>query len=82
MIAPFPLLGITLLFWGWYVEQFFLAGLMAFVLELSRVLPWRWHSEDQDLYKVADFGTIILTGFIAYPYIYGELNTSDRKSVV
>ncbi len=72
MNISFPLLSLTLLFWGWRVDHLWIALLMALLLESSRFVSWRWHPDDRDLYRVTDLGTLILLGLFLYPYLAGS----------
>jgi len=77
MNISFPLLSIALLFWGWRIDQFWITVFMALSLEGSRFISWRWHAEDQDLHRVADFGALILAGLLIYPYFSESITTSQ-----
>ncbi|CAK0771202.1 protein-glutamine gamma-glutamyltransferase [Gammaproteobacteria bacterium] len=69
MNISFPLLSITILFWGWRIDQVWGAALMAAILEGNRFISWRWQAEDRELYRVADLGALILAGLLIYPYL-------------
>ena len=75
MNISFPLLALTLLFWGWRVDQLWGAIAMALLLEGSRFLSWRWHPEDRELHQVSDLGGLILAGFFFY-YFLSETHTT------
>ncbi len=64
-IPPF-LLGITLLFWGWQTELWFLAIPITLTIEGSRFIPWRWNLGLQEFRQAANFCILFLVIQILY----------------
>lgn len=63
---PPLLLGITVLFWGWQTELWFLALPIALVIEGSRLVPWRWHLATAEFRQVANLCALLLLMQILY----------------
>jgi transglutaminase-like putative cysteine protease len=66
MRPPRLLLGAALLLWGWRAEAPVLAITLALLLELSPWVGWRWQLRDKDIYRIVDFCTVVLAGWVVY----------------
>lgn len=60
---PVPLAAAVLLYWGWQQQNLVLAAILAMVLSLVAVIPWRWPFERRDCHRVCDLSGLILAGF-------------------
>ncbi len=68
MKTPMFLLGAALLFWGWQTGLPAVAGMMAIVLEGSRLIKSRLDLSSKDFNHVADLCTLLFLGLFAYVY--------------
>ncbi|MDJ0535370.1 MAG: transglutaminase-like domain-containing protein [Xenococcaceae cyanobacterium MO_207.B15] len=66
--GKFPplLLGITILFWGWQTELWFLAIPIALIIEGSRFIPWRWNLTVEEFSQVANLCALLIVIQILY----------------
>ncbi len=63
---PPLLLGITLLFWGWQTELWFLAIPIALIIESSRFVHWRWNLGAEEFRQVANLCALLIVIQIVY----------------
>jgi protein-glutamine gamma-glutamyltransferase len=76
MRMPSLLSGAALLLWGWQADLLLVGLLLASLLEISRLLPWRWHFEAADLNRAWDLCSILFIGAAIYLYSSEELTRS------
>jgi len=71
MTMPPLLLAVAVLFWGWQTGAWAVALPVAAVFAAARVFPLRWAFSNTQLYRVADFCTVLivlLTGYLLIAY--------------
>lgn len=68
MKAPSFILGVSLIFWGWQTGLLIPAGIMALVLEGSRLITVRWDFSASDFNRISDLCTVIFLGMLAYSF--------------
>jgi len=68
MKTPFPLLGASLLFWGWQTGLWPFALIMALALEGSRLIGTRLDFSPSDFNRISDICTLIFIGMFVYLY--------------
>jgi len=73
MSLPPLLLGFTLLFWGWEAHLLPVAVIGAVILELPRLVRWRWDFSQTDLNRVWDFCTLLFVGAMIYSFAATDL---------
>ncbi len=59
-------LGITILFWGWQTQLWFLAIPIALVIEGSSFVSWRWNLGMGEFRQAANFCALLLVSQILY----------------
>lgn len=69
MRLPAPLLVAAILFWGWQTGMWVVAVPVAIVMAGPRYLPLRWELSNAQLYRVADFCTVLVALLAGYLYI-------------
>lgn len=60
---PVPLATAVLLYWGWQQQNLVIAVILAILLSIVAVIPWRWPFERRDCHRVCDLSGLILAGF-------------------
>jgi hypothetical protein len=73
MKTPVLLLGAALMFWGWQTGHWIWAAPMAFTLEGSRLIRFRWDLADAEFSRISDLCTILFLMLLIY------LFTADRS---
>ncbi|NKB37068.1 MAG: hypothetical protein GKR93_07820 [Gammaproteobacteria bacterium] len=68
--APVLLIGAALLVWGWQCQKLPYAILMALLIELSPVSPWRWAITDKEFNTLSDFSGVVF--FLSVVYIFSD----------
>jgi len=71
MNTPPLLLGSSLIFWGWLTGWPVISLIAAFILESSRLLPWRWNLETRLLHRVWDLCAVLLLAVFLLTYASG-----------
>lgn len=66
MTTPPGLLGAALLLWGWQTGLFFVAAIIAVILECSRVVVRRWDLDQFDFNRVSDLCILGILGMAGY----------------
>jgi protein-glutamine gamma-glutamyltransferase len=70
---PPLLLAVAVLFWGWQTGAWAVALPVAIVFASARILPLRWAFSHTQLYRVADFCTVLIVLLTGYLFIaYGN----------
>jgi hypothetical protein len=70
---PPLLLVATVLFWGSQTEVWAVAVPVAIVLAVPRILPWRWDLTNAQLFRIADFCTVLVVLLAGYLFVsYGN----------
>ncbi len=64
MKTPRFFLGAILLFWGWQVDFFWIALILAVILESARTVKTRFELQPSDFNKFVDISTIFLAGTV------------------
>jgi len=73
MKMPPLLLSAAVLFWGWQSEAWLVAVPVAGLLAAARWLPLRWEFSNAQLYRVADFCTVLMVLLGGYLFVtYGN----------
>lgn len=73
MKMPPLLLAAAVLFWGWQTGMWAVAAPVAVALAAARFLPLRWEFANTQLYRIADFCTVLTVLLGAYLFIaYGN----------
>lgn len=73
MNTPPLLLGAAILFWGWQTGYWGTALAVAAALETHRLVALRWDFTQAQLYRIADFCTVLLLVLALYLYFsYGN----------
>ena len=71
-MPPF-LLAAAVLFWGWQTEAWPVAVPVAVLLAAAGILPLRWDFSSTQLYRVADFCTVLMVLLAGYFFVtYGN----------
>ena len=68
MKMPPLLIGATLLFWGWQTGFLFEGGVMAFILESSRLVKVRWEFSDDEFARVWTFCMVLLLAAMIFAF--------------
>ena len=71
-MPPF-LLGLTVLFWGWEVGWLPLGAIGAVVLELPRLIRWRWDFSEADMNRFWDLSYILFLGALGYSFVTTDM---------
>lgn len=74
MSTPPGLIGAAVLFWGWQTGLLLLALPIAAMLELTRVVPWRWDFTRREFDRLADLSTLLFVGAVVYFALTGGAN--------
>ena len=72
--TPPGLIGAAVLFWGWQTGLLLLALPIAAMLELTRVVPWRWDFTRREFDRLADLSTLLFVGAVVYFVLTGGAN--------
>ena len=66
MTTPPGVLGSAVLFWGWQTGLLSVAVPIAFGLEASRLVTWRWELSRADVRRMADLCRLVLVAMAVY----------------
>ena len=69
MRTPFPLLGLSLIFWGWQTRLWLPALIMAVGLESAFFLKAKFELSSSDFRNIADLCFLIIVGMLLYAFI-------------
>lgn len=69
MRTPFPLLGLSLIFWGWQTRLWLPALIMTVILESSFFLKPKFELSSSDFKPIADLCSLIIVGMLLYAFI-------------
>ncbi len=72
MKTPPFLLGAALLFWGWQSDFLFVGLAMGVLLELPRLVRFRWDLDDADFSRIWGFCAVLNLALIAYVFTNNE----------
>jgi hypothetical protein len=81
MNMPPLFMGLTLLFWGWEVKLLPLAVVGAVILELPRLIRWRWDFTDTEMNRLWDLCEILFLGAAVYAYATTDIAVGPAKFI-
>jgi len=72
MKTPPFLLFAALVFWGWQSDLLWYGVALAGLLEMSRLIKWRWELEDVDFNRIFSLCVLLVVGLAAYIFTTSE----------
>lgn len=72
MKTPPFLLFAALVFWGWQSDLLWYGVALAGLLEMSRLIKWRWELEDVDFNRIFSLCVLLVAGLAAYMFTTSE----------